>query len=215
LFLILGAAGCAQPAEPESPAIETSGDLLVALQEAGRQVDETAILATRGELGPGRVYFVDGARLEVFEYAADRDRHRAQEAWLDGNGAAAAEEGLIVWARGRLIVALVEGEGGSIALLSGLLGDPLTLPRDAVVEPYPPAVVAALGFLAEDLGIDPGTIVVVEFEPAEWPDSCLGLGGPDETCTDGVTPGWRIELRAGDTTHILHSDQVGLVVRPE
>jgi hypothetical protein len=213
LALIL--TGCARPPEPEGPSIESRDDLLAALADAGRTVSESALLAARGELAFGRAYFIDGARLEVFEYDSAGARDGALDAWLRGEGAAAAEDGLVVWARGRLVVVLAEADGGSIALLSGLLGDPLTLALDVVVEPYPPGVVAALGFLADELGVDPGTIVVVDFEAVDWPDACLGLGGPDEACAQVVTPGWRIELRVADTTHVLRSDALGLVIRRE
>jgi hypothetical protein len=121
----------------------------------------------------------------------------------------------VAWGRGKILVVYHGTDGGSIALLSGLLGNPLTLSDEVVVEPYPPAVAAAMAFLAEDLGVDPGTIVVVEYEAAEWPDACLGLGRPSETCAKVVTAGWRIVLLLDPTTYSLRTDIYGQVVRRE
>jgi hypothetical protein len=28
----------------------------------------------------------------------------------------------------------------------------------------------------------------------EWPDSCLGLGGADESCAQVMTPGWLLDI---------------------
>jgi hypothetical protein len=219
--LILGAivlsmlAGCTAPPEPPSPSISTTDDLLAALRDAGPEVEETALLASMGELGAGRVYFMDGARLEVFEYDTVAARESAASRWLLQEPDFATASGVVVWGHGQLIVAYRGSEGGVIALLSGLLGDPLTLPNDVVDEPYPPAVVAAIAFLAEDLDEDPGSIVVVGFEATEWPDACLGLAGPDEACAQGLTPGWRVELRADGTSHVVRTDQVGATIRGE
>jgi hypothetical protein len=219
--LILGAvvlamlAGCSTPPEPPSPSIVTTEDLLAALSDAGQEVEETALLASLGELGAGRVYFMDGARLEVFEYETAAARESAASRWLRQDADAGAASEVVVWAHGQLIVAYRGSEGGVIALLGGLLGDPLTLPSDAVVEPYPPAVVAAIAFLAEDLGVDPGSIVVVGFEATEWPDACLGLAGPDEVCAQVLTPGWRIELRADGMGYVVRTDQIGATIRGE
>ena len=215
--LILAAlAGCSGSSAPTGPVIDTTDQLIAALQQAGRQIEETAMLAVLGELVGGQVFFLDGSRLDVFEYESAEARQAAAESLTNGGAAAAAsDEPFVAWGRGRIIVVYRGSEGGAIALLSGLLGDPLTLPHDAVDEPYPPAVSAAIAFLAQSLGDDPGRIVVVKYEAAEWPDACLGLGRPSEACAEVVMAGWRIVLRLDQTTYTLRSDSYGELVRRE
>jgi hypothetical protein len=209
-------AGCAVPPEPEGPQIATADDLQAALQDAGMQVEITDTPAALGSLGGGHEMSVDGSRLLLFSFESEEARLAATSSWLEDEAPTlAAAEALTIWARGEILIAYRGSEGGVVALLSGLLGDPLTLPRDAVEEPYAPGVVSAIGFLAQELGADPGRIVVVEVDPAEWPDSCLGLGQPNESCADVVTPGWRIVLRFEDATYVVRSDEFGQVVRKE
>jgi hypothetical protein len=100
-------------------------------------------------------------------------------------------------------------------LLSGLLGDVLDLPGEAAVEPYPPAVAAAVGWLAERLGLDPGELIVLDYAPAEWPDACLGLPEADEMCAGVITPGWQVVLEAGGAEYRLRTDELGTVIREE
>ena len=75
-------AGCSTPPEPPSPSIVTTDDLLAALRDSGLEVEETAMLALLGELAGGRVYFMDGARLEVFEYDSIAAREEASASWV-------------------------------------------------------------------------------------------------------------------------------------
>ncbi|MHB1318128.1 MAG: PA14 domain-containing protein [Anaerolineae bacterium] len=63
--------------------------------------------------------------------------------------------------------------------------------------------------LAGRLGISADAILTDSVESVQWPDSCLGLGGPD--CATVVTPGYRIWLRAGDRTYQYRSDTAGAV----
>lgn len=210
-------AGCAGPPEPEGPQIATADDLRAALGEAGMQVGSTGASVTLGSLGGGREVTVDGNRILIFEYESEEARATQTASWLEDEAptVGSTDPFLTVWARGQILVVYRGSDGGLTALLSGLLGDPLTLAQDAVDEPYPPAVTAAIGFLAQDLGADPGRITVTEYDPAEWPDSCLGLGQPNESCAQVVTPGWRIVLRFEDATYVVRSDTFGQVVRKE
>ncbi len=215
-LILAGLAGCSGSSVPAGPVIDTTDQLIAALQDAGREVKETAMLAALGELLGGQVFFLDGSRLEVFEYPNAEARQAAAESLTNSDaGAAASAEAFVAWGRGRIIVVYRGSEGGAIALLSGLLGDPLTLPRDAVDEPYPPGVAAAIAFLAEDLEVDPGTLVVVDYEAVDWPDACLGLGRPSEACAEVVTGGWRIALRLDEATYVLRSDEYGQALRRE
>jgi hypothetical protein len=81
--------------------------------------------------------------------------------------------------------------------------------------PYPPAVVAAIERVAEELSLGPEFIQVVEYEPMEWPDGCLGLPGLNEVCTAAITPGWRVVLKAEGELRTFRTDAVGTALREE
>jgi hypothetical protein len=154
--------------------------------------------------------------IQVYEYASSDERAAVSER-LDP--AAALPEGTSgqgppnLWATGRLIVVYVGSDGGLILLLSGLLGDPLTAPNTGVDEPYPPAVLAAMQALAEQLGREPSEIRVVSYQEAEWPDGCLGLAAEGESCAQALTPGWQVILAADGVEVELRTDLYGSQVR--
>jgi hypothetical protein len=206
------ASGCARNVEPASPTIETADDLLTALRRAGAQVDETAMMATSANLTGGRVILVGPERVEVYEQATQARQQAALADLLQRLPPGSAPK---VWGKGRIIVLYGGADGGTIALLSGLLGDTANLPAPAPDEPYPPAVTSAIGWLADESGVDPGQVVVESFETVDWPDACLGLAGPDETCAQVVTPGWRVTLLIGADVFVLHTDELGSTIRQE
>jgi hypothetical protein len=96
---------------------------------------------------------------------------------------------------------------GTVEPLEGLPTDPAA--------PYPPAVVAAIERLAEELGAAPQSIEVVRYEEAEWPDGCLGLPRLYEACTEAVTPGWRVILGLAGEIYSFRTDAVGSELREE
>jgi hypothetical protein len=213
LFLILIlAVACASAREPEGPRIETAEDLLAALTEAGIEVDETAILAPRLDLGEGRVVFLGTQQVEVYEQTSEAEHRSALQGLLQE---IPADRTPNLWARGRIIVIYDGPDGPTIAVLSGLMGDSVTLAAPAPDEPYPPAVAAAIGWLADSQSIDPGQVAVESFEASEWPDACLGLPAADEACAGVITPGWRISLRVGERTVVVRTDALGSQVRSE
>ncbi len=61
--------------------------------------------------------------------------------------------------------------------------------------------------LAQELGVDPLSITLVDVQPVDWPDSCLGLAGPDEMCAQVITPGFLVKAKAGETVYEFHTDQ--------
>ncbi len=73
--------------------------------------------------------------------------------------------------------------------------------------------------LARQLGLDPAAVRIVSVEPMEWPDSCLGAGGPAESCALVVTPGYKLTFEADGGTYVYHTDPSGyqfrLVTAPE
>lgn len=166
----------------------------------------------------GQEYLVDQARIQVYEFES-LDERRALSIAIDKQGAiqgiplAAWQGRPSIWTAGRLIVLYPGLEGGTVLLLSGLLGDPLTTEAPAQDEPYPPAVLAAIGVLAERSDTAPGNIDVVRYESVDWPNSCLGLPRPDEACAEAITPGWLIVLQAESQSYEFHSDELGQVLR--
>ncbi|MFZ5922851.1 MAG: hypothetical protein ACOYY3_17550 [Chloroflexota bacterium] len=76
-----------------------------------------------------------------------------------------------------------------------------------------PAVAAAIETLAGDLGVPDDRVILIDVQPAEWPDSCLGLAGPGEMCADVITPGYRVLLRVGVTDYEFHTNSDGTSIR--
>ena len=60
-------------------------------------------------------------------------------------------------------------------------------------------VIAACEALAELFERGLGEIDTVSVTPQEWPDSCLGLAGPEEFCAQVITPGFEVVLVLMDT----------------
>ena len=69
--------------------------------------------------------------------------------------------------------------------------------------------------VSEILGVPVESIQLQSIEPMEWPDSCLGLGGPDESCAQAVTPGWLLVFNADGQEYRFRADQTGTVIRRE
>ena len=72
---------------------------------------------------------------------------------------------------------------------------------------------SATAVLADKLGLTPDEITVLSAEQTEFNDGCLGLGGPDESCLQAITPGWILTLSAGGQEYEAHSDETGVNVR--
>lgn len=76
------------------------------------------------------------------------------------------------------------------------------------------AVQAARQDLAQELNVNPYTIVLESVEFVEWPDACLGVEQAGVMCAQVVTPGYRVVLRAQDETYVYHTDETGSQVIP-
>ena len=72
---------------------------------------------------------------------------------------------------------------------------------------------AATAYLAGELGVTAEEIEVVSAVPTEFSDSCLGLGGPAESCLQAITPGWLVMLSVAGQEYELHTDETGQQVR--
>jgi hypothetical protein len=99
-----------------------------------------------------------------------------------------------------------------------------TAPADPEDEPIeesddgllpPVAVIRAREMLAEREAIPVDQIEIISFLRAEWSDSCLGLGGPAESCLAAITPGWRVELKIEIKQFVARTDEFGEAIRFE
>jgi len=70
---------------------------------------------------------------------------------------------------------------------------------------YPEVAFKARDMLASTLGISADKITIINVEPVEWPDSCLGISKPGIACAMMVTPGYRIILRANTSDYEYHT----------
>lgn len=75
----------------------------------------------------------------------------------------------------------------------------------------PAAAEGARFVLAQVLGTQ--DIEIVSSEPTEFTDSCLGLGGPAESCLAAMTPGYIVTLAVGEDAYVYHTDETGGNVR--
>lgn len=73
--------------------------------------------------------------------------------------------------------------------------------------------VAAAEDLALRLGQPVEDIVIVSTTPMEWPDSCLGVGDPNEVCAQVIVSGFEVILELGDTTYAYRTNEDGTVAR--
>lgn len=73
----------------------------------------------------------------------------------------------------------------------------------------PEAVVRARQALAAELGMEPEDIEVQNAGAAEFPDGCLGLGGPDEVCTGALVAGYKGTFIAGEAQYEFRVSESG------
>jgi len=218
LVLMCALSACARDVVPQSAKIEDKRDLIQSLGDAGAELVETAAEAPANLEVTPEVFRVNSAIIYVYEYesvearTAISDTLVIEEVGIESPSLLWPER-LNIWASGRLIVAYPGTDGGTIMLLDGLLGDPLTQPSPSVDEPFPPAVASAVGFLAELLDVNPGDVEVIGFTVETWPDTCLGLPDDGEMCAQVETPGWRIMIGIQNQEFEVHSDQVGQNLR--
>ena len=220
LGLLVACGSEAQPGLPEPPKIETLAELQAALGEAGVPVSPIPNAAAPNLGVESQGLLVGSAPVQIYEYRSVVERRSVSDTIRAGGylvrGAAVDWPARPnIWAKGQLIVVYPGVDGGTVLLLSGLLGDPLTSEAPAIDEPYPPAVLAAIGAAAEATGVSPEEVHVLEYDFQEWPDGCLGLPGPDEICTEAIVPGWLVRLSVGGNQFVYRVDDVGAELRQE
>jgi hypothetical protein len=85
-----------------------------------------------------------------------------------------------------------------------------------VAEVLPPDVAVEIQNRAsEALGVAADQIQIETVEQMDWPDSCLGLGGPDESCAQAITPGWLVVFSVDGTQYRYRVDETGTNIRQE
>jgi outer membrane protein assembly factor BamB len=77
-----------------------------------------------------------------------------------------------------------------------------------------PAQRAAITALSENLGLSAGEITVVSTEAVEWPDACLGIEGPELSCAQVITPGFRVILDANGKQVEYRTNEDGTQIGP-
>lgn len=89
-----------------------------------------------------------------------------------------------------------------------------TMPAgEMVIDANTPAVAAAIASVSEMTGISADQISFVSAEAVQWSDSCLGLGGPAESCLQAITSGFNVLLSAAGTNYEVHTNEDGTAVR--
>ncbi len=79
--------------------------------------------------------------------------------------------------------------------------------------PIPAGVSAARKALAQSLKIEENKVVIMTAFPKEWYDSCLGLGGPAESCAAVITPGYEVTMEVKGKTYVYRTNNAGTAVR--
>jgi hypothetical protein len=99
-------------------------------------------------------------------------------------------------------------------ILSGCGSDEPTPEAGDGSDDLPPvAAVKAREALAADLGVDVEEVTLVSYERMDWTDSCLGLGGPAESCLAAIHPGWLVMLEVDGETYEVRTDELGEIIR--
>lgn len=219
-FALLSCGSESQASLPAPPTIKSLSELTRALSDSGVPMVEIEP-SPIDEFGvPGRRFLVGSSEIHAFEFQSEQEQRARYEA-IDPSGYAVGGVPIAwtgrpnIWSAGRLLVVYPGSDGGTILLLSGLLGDPFAAIEPDIDEPYPPAILAAIGAAAEATGSSPEDVQVIEYEFKEWPNSCLGLPGPDEMCAQAIVPGWLVRLNAGGDQIVFRADEVGAELRQE
>jgi hypothetical protein len=112
-------------------------------------------------------------------------------------------------------VVILNANGQEYAVHTDATGQQVRIAPDFVAGAADPeaATAAAVAHLAAELGVAEAEVNVVGLEAAEFSDGCLGLGGPEESCLQAITPGWVLTLSAGGQEYTVHTDATGQQAR--
>jgi hypothetical protein len=79
---------------------------------------------------------------------------------------------------------------------------------------YPTTVFSAREVLSQRLNKWLDDSSILKFEALDFPDTCLGVPKPNETCESIITPGFRIYYVADGLMYEYHTDVFGYDIRP-
>ena len=165
----------------------------------------------------GRQVRLNGAEVTVFEFP-DNAAHQAALQTITDNG------GIIgtitpAWtarpnffSKGNLIALYMGSDQATLDLLGQQFGDPLSYAEQAG------GLTADTAFqiqslLSERFNVGLDQIRIIEVSAQEWSDSCLGLGGPAESCAQMITPGYSVTVEVAGTRYNVRTNQNGSSVR--
>jgi hypothetical protein len=92
-------------------------------------------------------------------------------------------------------------------------GDSLCIPGLPDVEVPDDLLTEARAVVAVETGLPPEVLELVGADRVEWPNSCLGCGGPAESCLTVITPGYRILFEGEGEVYEVRTDLEGEAVR--
>lgn len=197
--------------------IDGMAEMVDGLREADAKVEISGSIEQPFFPVSGQVLEVNDIQVQVFEFS-DRDarRHVSETISSSGDQIGTSLPSWIdqpnFWADGRLIVLYVGQNLSMIDLLSDVLGEPITEPREMGDLP-PKAVLDGQRILADELGAEIFNVQLVEVERMDWSDGCLGLGRPDEGCLAAVTSGWRAIFEVDGIRYEVRTDETGEAIR--
>jgi len=112
-----------------------------------------------------------------------------------------------------------------LSLLVGILLSACNMSTEVPVTPgvpssledsVPPEVLNQIkNQVSQTLGVSVDKIQIDTIEQREWSDSCLGLGGPEESCAQVVTPGWLVAFSIDGQQYRYRVDEKGTTIRQE
>jgi hypothetical protein len=76
----------------------------------------------------------------------------------------------------------------------------------------PGAALSARQTLAFRLGLSMEHIRLIDIQPQEWPDACLGLAQAGQICAQVITPGYLVVLEVNGDEYAYRTDQAGSLV---
>jgi hypothetical protein len=103
-----------------------------------------------------------------------------------------------------------------LILVMGLAGcsrqpsTPLPTPIPTI---SPDVLITAKLSMAKLFVTEPSSINLISAQRQDWPDSCLGLGAPNEACVQGGIPGWLLIVEVDGARYKVRLNDDGSVAR--
>lgn len=80
----------------------------------------------------------------------------------------------------------------------------------AVAASLPEAIrTAVMADAAERTGLSADQLTIIQAEPQDWPDGCLGIAEPDTLCTQAIVPGWQVVVQGPEQEWVYRTDSNG------